>query len=185
METSALATVIPLVGVALGAVSTFFGQYIALRGQRRDRQEELIAAARAETRRAILSFLSAAQDVEREVSRMKRGLARRDEIADELIGDLWLAKKTLELVSSPELSQCAHDYTSVLESLVWDSVSSSAVQEKRERRWRFMEAARHEVGAGVRSIDRWSVSERLSGKPLAPGNSSPTASVEREGVQPS
>jgi hypothetical protein len=140
------ATVLPLVGVALGTVGTLTGQYLATRGESRRHADQRAAAARAERKETIIGFLDAAQRVEQVVDDRTHGRSTADAALDDRLHALWLAKKLLELVCSFGLASVAHKYTSTLHTLAWSSSTDKASASQKEYRAEFMEAARRELG---------------------------------------
>ncbi|GAA2447282.1 hypothetical protein [Streptomyces macrosporus] len=147
-----------LAGVLLGTAGTLTGQYmttrVELRRDRRQREE----AEHAERKEAVMGFLAAAQRVELALDRRDLGFPDGDDggaaAGDERLHDLWLAKKTVELVCSHETAQAAHDYTLALHRLVRDESADAGTLGKRERRHAFMEAARRELGADRPALRR-------------------------------
>lgn len=146
------ATVLPLLGVALGTVGTLTGQYLATRGESRRHEDLRAAEARFERKTAIMGFLDSVQRVETIVDRRRRSQAPTDDSVDtyDLLRALWLSKKVLELVCSVELATAAHGYTSTLDNLVWSSSLDELSGEQKIHRAEFMEAARHEMGVDRR-----------------------------------
>src|SRR5579863_597516 len=61
---SVSSTVLPLVGVALGAAGTLLGQYLAQRGDIRRDEAQQARERRTERKDAIIGFLSAAERTE-------------------------------------------------------------------------------------------------------------------------
>jgi hypothetical protein len=137
------ATILPLVGVALGTAGTLTGQYLATRGEAQRHVERRTAEARAECKEAIVGFLGAAQRLEQVVDDRRRGQPPPPSL-DDLLHELWLAKKVLELVCGHELASAAHRYTSGLHAAA-EGEEAPAGAPKRER-GDFMEAARRELG---------------------------------------
>lgn len=140
-------TVLPLLGVLLGTCGTLLGQYLATRADSKRLEYDRLAALRAERKAAILSFLDAAQRIELILDRQPVFKDQPGEnTAQENLHELWLAKKNIELVCSPELAQHAQDYTSALHVMLRnpDRVADSAV--KREARYQVMESARQDLG---------------------------------------
>ncbi|MFJ9712101.1 hypothetical protein [Streptomyces sp. NPDC101234] len=130
------------------------GQYLATRLEvQRDRRQRT-DAERAERKEAILGFLAAAQRVELILDRRELGLQTSEDPADEKLHDLWLAKKFVELACIHETAQAAHDYTTVLHTLMRNTVPSEQSSAKREYRHAFMEAARTALESGRPRIRR-------------------------------
>jgi hypothetical protein len=149
MSASISAVVLPLVGVLLGTAGTLTGQYLATRGDTRRHAAALAAAARAERKQAIVDFLAAAQRVEQVIDNAAHRAQPTDDTAvDELLHQLWLAKKLVELVCGHELASAAHDFTSTLENMARGNRADLADLSDRQRtaRSEFMESARHELG---------------------------------------
>jgi hypothetical protein len=161
------ATILPLVGVALGSASTVVGQYLTTRVAVRRDERERTAAERTERKDAILGFLSAAQSVELQLDRIAGGRPRDDTEAWDHLHALWLAKKVPELVCSAALAQAAHDYTLALHGLLRGEGPVEDSPAKRELRYAFMEAARRELGVEEAALRR--------GLPLATGPDSGAA----------
>jgi len=139
------ATILPLVGVALGTVGTLTGQYLATRAEFRRHTDQRAAADRAERKEAIVAFLDAAQRVEQVVEDRIRGRSPGDSV-DDLLHPLWLAKKLLELVCGFDLASVAHRYTSTLHTLAHAAAPDGPAAGWKEYRAEFMEAARRELG---------------------------------------
>ena len=139
-------SILPLAGVALGSTGTLVGQYLITRVDVRRERRERVTAERAERKETILAFLSAVQTVELLLDRSTGGRPLADDDAWDHLHDLWLAKKSCELVCSADLAQAAHDYTLTLHGLLRSESASEEPAAKRERRYAFMEAARRELG---------------------------------------
>jgi|SRR5437868_6161948 len=145
--------VLPLVGVALGSLSTLIGQYLSTRVDVRRAKHEEASAERAERKEAIMDFLSAAQQAELLLDRFASGQQRDEpEIYDRLHA-LWLAKKVPELVCSPAVAQAAHDYALALHKLLREQ-PMPAGPTKREFRFAFLEAARKEFAIASEPLRR-------------------------------
>ena len=147
-------TLLPLVGVAIGATGTLTGQYLTTRVDVRRERREGLTAERAERKETILGFLSAAQSVEMLIDRSADGRTPEDTEADDELHALWLAKKTCELVCSANLAQAAHDYTLALHDLLRGRTGTRPATPKRELRHAFMEAAREELGVRALPLRR-------------------------------
>lgn len=139
------ATILPLIGVALGTIGTLTGQFLATRGESRRHAERTAAQARAERKEAIAGFLDAAQRIEQVVYDRPHGTQPVDGVVTEQLHALWLAKKLLELVGSADLASVAHRYTSTLHSTV-HTPSAEMRDRMKQCRGEFMEAARRELG---------------------------------------
>lgn len=141
------ATVLPLVGVALGSVGTLTGQYLATRGESRRHEDLRAAEVRSERKAAIVTFLDAVQRIEMVVDARSHGQAPAAGAVDphDLLRALWLAKKLLELVCSAGLVSAAHQYTSTLDSLVWSLPEAGLSTTQKAYRGEFMDAARGEL----------------------------------------
>lgn len=148
------ATVLPLVGVALGTAGTLLGQRFATRADARRDALQRADAQRGERKEAIISFLSAAERIEtvRASAAYDHDRAADVDIAD-LTHALWLAKKLIEIVCSAGLAQAAHDYTRELDRCTWrlkrngwTGISAALTEREHELRVQFMEAARRELG---------------------------------------
>jgi hypothetical protein len=148
------ATILPLVGVALGTAGTLLGQRFATQADARRDALQRADAQRAERKEAIIGFLSAAERIE---TVRASAAYDHDRAADVDIGELthalWLAKKLIEIVCSAGLAQAAHDYTRELDRCTWrlkrngwKGVSAALTKREHELRVQFMEAARRELG---------------------------------------
>jgi hypothetical protein len=139
-----VATVLPLVGVALGTLGTLTGQYLATRGAARRHADERLAAERAERKEAIVAFLDHAQRVEQVIDARNHGRPVAEAAVDDQVHGLWQSKKVVELVCSHELSAAAHAYVRVLHN------GARGAQPEGDRfietRGAFMEGARRELG---------------------------------------
>jgi hypothetical protein len=140
------ATILPLVGVALGTAGTLTGQYLATRGESRRHADQRAAEVRAECKEAIVGFLDAAQRVEQVVDDRTHGRPSAEAELDDRLHALWLAKKLLELVCGFDLASVAHKYTSTLHSLAWSTSIDEPSASQKKYRAEFMEAARRELG---------------------------------------
>ncbi|MFI6458693.1 hypothetical protein ACIBF6_45005 [Streptosporangium amethystogenes] len=148
-------TVLPLLGVLLGTCGTLLGQYLATRVDSKRLEHDRLAAMRAERKAAILSFLDAAQRVELILDKQPVFNDRSDDnAAQEELHKLWLAKKTVELVCSPELAQCAQDYTSALHIMLRNPDQVADPAAKRETRYLMMESARRDLGIAGAALKR-------------------------------
>ncbi|WP_406514557.1 hypothetical protein OG851_43395 (plasmid) [Streptomyces sp. NBC_00161] len=105
------ASLLPLVGVALGTAGTLIGQYLVARLDTRRDERQQREALRAERKEAIVGFFRASQNVERARDQISSGGPREAVELEKHVHELWLAKKIIELVCSAELAQAAHDYT--------------------------------------------------------------------------
>jgi hypothetical protein len=76
----------------------------------------------------------------------RRSRSSPDAPPADLLRDLWLAKKLLELVCSFGLASVAHKYTSTLDVLAWSTSMEEASASQKSCRAEFMEAARRELG---------------------------------------
>ncbi|MFG2043335.1 hypothetical protein [Dactylosporangium sp. NPDC048998] len=141
------AVILPLVGVVLGTAGTLTGQYLATRNERRRHDAQLAAAARAERKQAITEFLSAAQRVELQIDNAHhRGIAADPHALDQLLHELWLSKKLLELVCGRPTASAAHAFTTTLENMSRGGRTDLGPRQ-RSTRAVFMESARAELGA--------------------------------------
>ncbi|WP_432039925.1 hypothetical protein [Streptomyces cucumeris] len=147
-------TVLALLGVFLGTVGTLIGQHLTTRVEVQRDHRQRADTERAERKDAILGFLTAAQRVELILDRRKLGLPSPDDPDDEKLHDLWLAQKSVELVCSWEVARLAHEFTTVLHTLIRTSPSDGRGAGKRERRHAFMEAARGELEGGRPHVRR-------------------------------
>ncbi|MEV6152571.1 hypothetical protein AB0L53_19705 [Nonomuraea sp. NPDC052129] len=148
-------TVLPLLGVLLGTCGTLLGQYLATRVDSKRLEHDRLAAMRAERKAAILSFLDAAQRIELILDKQPVFKDRLDEnTAQEDLHKLWLAKKSVELVCSPELAQCAHDYTSALHVTLRNPDRVADPAARRKTRYLMMESARRDLGIAGAHLKR-------------------------------
>ncbi|MEU7988399.1 hypothetical protein AB0B56_26380 [Streptosporangium canum] len=148
-------TVLPLLGVLLGTGGTLLGQHLATRVDRRRLEHDQLVAMRAERKAAILSFLDAAQRVEMVLDERTESKKSPSEAGvQEGIHQLWLAKKSVELVCSPELAQNAHDYTYALHASLKSPDLVTDPRAKRQARHLVMESARQDLGITGRPLQR-------------------------------
>jgi hypothetical protein len=153
-------TLLPLVGVVLGASGTLVGQYLTTRvAVQRDKREQE-ATDRAERKEAIMGFLSAAQMVELLLDRKFIDETPSKTEAWERLHALWLAHKLAELVCSSEVAQVSYDYAFALHCLVRETVDEEDPPSKRECRYAFMAAARRELGVTDAALRRWRIPEQ-------------------------
>ncbi|MEU0843202.1 hypothetical protein ABZ370_27490 [Streptomyces sp. NPDC005962] len=154
MDGVADGTVLALIGVLLGTAGTLIGQHLANRVEVQRGHRHRADVARAERKEAISGFLKAVQRVELVLDRRKLGMPTLDDPEDEKLHELWLAKKAVELVCSTEVSQAAHDYTTLLHTLMRTPDDRGRSPVKRERREVFMEVAREELESGRARLRR-------------------------------
>lgn len=148
-------TVLPLLGVLLGTGGTLLGQHLATRVDRRRLEHDQLVAVRAERKAAILSFLDAAQRIEMALDERTESKNSPSEVGvQENIHQLWLAKKSVELVCSPELAQSAHDYTYALHVSLKSPDLVTDPSAKRQARHLVMESARQDLGITGRPLRR-------------------------------
>lgn len=144
-------TVLPLAGVILGAGSTLLGQHLVLRIDVRRDAARQAAEQRAERKEAIIGFLAAAERIEQ-----RRGTPSADDedvpSLAELMHNVWLAKKVVELTCSGHLAQAAHNYARGLSPFSHEpgrkapgKLEPLSVREE-QLRAEFMEVARQEMG---------------------------------------
>lgn len=147
-----ISTMLPLGGVILGTGSTLLGQYLTLRIDVRRDATRHSAEQRAERKEAIVGFLNAAEHIEQ---RRGNPSAHDEEqpTLNELVHNVWLAKKVLELVCSQNLAQAAHDYSRCLSPFSHAPDRSTEPGELEpltarevKLRAKFLEAARQEMG---------------------------------------
>jgi hypothetical protein len=146
-------TVLPLVGVAVGACGTLLGQHMAMRVDARREDARQASDQRAERKEAIIGFLSATERVEQHRGQLAAEPGRDTGALIELMHAVWLAKKIIELVCSGTLAQAAQDYTLELNRASQELRPDSASRRSpglpargRQLRAEFMEAARRELG---------------------------------------
>ena len=138
--------VLPLAGVILGVTGALLGQHMALRVDVRRDASQRAAEQRAERKEAIIGFLSATDRIEQHWERLTAHDASVMDKLPELLHDMWLAKKVIEIVCSGEVAQAAHDYALELNHLTrkWQNTEQS--DHEIELRTAFLEAARREMG---------------------------------------
>ncbi|GGU42296.1 hypothetical protein [Streptomyces lavendofoliae] len=154
METLTGGTALALAGVLLGTLGTLIGQHLATRVESRRHQWERAATERAERKAAIMDFLGSAQRIELVLDRRTLGPAEPCGADEEALHELWLAKKSVELVCGHETAQAAQDYAEALHIRVRNGAADAPRSAKRERRHAFMEAARGELGSGGTRLKR-------------------------------
>ncbi|GAB2474959.1 hypothetical protein GCM10027187_48960 [Streptosporangium sandarakinum] len=118
-------------------------------------EHDQLVAMRTERKAAILSFLDAAQRIEMVLDKRAESKDSPSEVdAQEGLHQLWLAKKSVELVCSPELAQSVHDYTYALHIGLRkpDLITDPSV--KRQARYLMMESARQDLGIAGRPLRR-------------------------------
>lgn len=147
-----ISTVLPLGGVILGAGSTLLGQYLTLRVDVRRDATRHSAEQRAERKEAIIGFLNATEHIEQRRGNPSTHDEGRPPLG-ELVHNMWLAKKVLELVCSQNLAQAAHDYSKGLSPFSHASARSTEpgkleplTTREVKLRVKFLEAARKEMG---------------------------------------
>lgn len=160
--TAVSATVLPLVGVALGTAGTLFGLRYATQAELQRDSLQRAEAKRVERKEAIIGYLSAAERIEqlRGGTTHDGGPSEGTDVG-ELTHALWLAKKFIELVCSAQLAQAAQDYTRELDrctwalaSKNWTGASRALSAREHELRVEFMEAARRELGYAGEPLQR-------------------------------
>jgi hypothetical protein len=157
---------IPLLGVVLGTTGTLLGQFMATRADTRRAAREHALDRRAEQKEAIVDFLDTAQRVEQLIDRRAEGGSLDGTDADDLVLRMWHTKKVVELVSSSELGQAAHNYAFALHSLVQQNpTAEQAAAIKGRYRHSFMDVARRTLGIRDTPIDRH--------PPILPAHSDP------------
>lgn len=148
-------TVLPLLGVLLGTGGTLLGQHLATRVDRRRLEHDQLVAMRTERKAAILSFLDVAQRIEMALDKRAESKDSPNEMeVQENVHQLWLAKKNVELVCSPELAQSAHDYTYSLHVSLRSPDLVTDPSAKRQARYLVMESARRDLGITGRPLRR-------------------------------
>ena len=174
---SVSSTVLPLVGVAIGACGTLLGHHMAMRGDARREAARHASDRRAERKDAIIGFLTATERVEQHRGQMATEPGLDPVALVELMHAVWLAKKIVELVCSGTLAQAAQDYTLQLNLSSQELVSHgtgrrSPALTDRERQFRaeFMETARRELGFAGEPLLR-----RTHAEAEQPGVSTPAA----------
>jgi len=146
-------TVLPLVGVAIGACGTLLGQHLAMRVDARREADRRTSDLRAERKDAIIGFLSATERVEQHRGQLAVEPGHDTGDLIELMHAVWLAKKIIELVCSGALAQAAQDYTRGLNHASQElrrhktALRSPALSAREQQlRAEFMETARRELG---------------------------------------
>lgn len=139
-----------LVGVALGAGGSLFGQYLVSRVSARQLQVQESAAHRAELKDAVLKFLSLASQVEKvALSRPDRGGVPAGDELERLVDDLWLAQAEIDLAAGSEpLRGAAYRYAFHLaEAARGETADASALRAPQAQ---FMDAAYDDMWPGRR-----------------------------------
>ncbi|CAL9448072.1 hypothetical protein SUDANB176_02383 [Streptomyces sp. enrichment culture] len=138
-----------LVGVALGAAGSLFGQYLVSRASTRQLEVQESAAHRAELKDTVLKFLGIAAQVEKAAfTRPDRGGAPVDEL-DRLVDDLWLAQAEMDLAARSEpLRGAAYRYALRLAEAARGEVADASAL--RGPQVRFMDAAYDDMWPGRR-----------------------------------
>jgi hypothetical protein len=139
--------VVPLLGVALGAIGALLGTYLSTRVTKQQAEDAKAAARRAEYKAAIEAFLEAAESVQQAAERRyQEGHLPQD--VGSRTHQMWFRQRCIELVCSAALKEKALDYARRMEHAcyrklppnvdVWDFI--------RERRDPFLATARRELG---------------------------------------
>ena len=102
---SVSSTLLPPVGVVIGASGTLLGQHLALRVDARCEAAQRAADQRAERKDAIICFLSTTEWVEQRRDERPGKPDRGYSALVELMHAGWLTKKIIELVCSGELAR--------------------------------------------------------------------------------
>ena len=148
------ATVLPLVGVALGTSGTLLGQYVVTRSDARRERHRRTEARRLEGKEAIVGFVAAVQHVEQLGIEGRLHAKYDDDAIRAALRQLWVAKKVIELTCSGVLAQKAHDYAWELHKNLQPSTLDGMPDSERLVRIDFLENARRELGIAAEAITR-------------------------------
>jgi len=107
---------------------------------------EVQRAQRTERRKAIVGFMSATDRIEQNWEYLAAHNASVIKKIPELLHDMWLSKKVIELVCSGELAQIAHDYALDLNHHARELLNTGQSEHQLELRTIFLERARIEMG---------------------------------------
>ncbi|GAA3689399.1 hypothetical protein GCM10022204_00100 [Microlunatus aurantiacus] len=137
-----------LLGVLLGSVATFLGQYLVVRHDSRRAREERALAQREEWRTAIREFMEEAQRAEsRAVDRYHHGRPADD--ADN--NQLWFLQKYLQITCPEEVSGAAETYAWRMDRILWEGFD----KEKFENVWDDIEPVRRAfLHAATKALER-------------------------------
>ncbi|MGY0231339.1 hypothetical protein [Longispora urticae] len=143
-----MATVLPLIGVALGSAGTLVGQFLATRETKKQARANAAAALRAERKEAILAFLDIVQRVERVAERRYQNDNRFVEGSPDLTHEMWYRQKCIDIVGSRELRGPAYELADRLMKATYGKMPKGVevwpyIGEKRDP---FLKAARTELG---------------------------------------
>ncbi|MEV3993577.1 hypothetical protein AB0J57_32210 [Streptomyces sp. NPDC049837] len=130
-----------LVGVVLGAGGSFFGQYLMSRASSRQVDVQESAAHRAELKDAVLKFLSIASQVEKATAARSQSVETASAPAlDQLVDDLWLAQKGIDLAARSEpLRGATYRYAASLTAAARGEVAEASALGRLQAQ--FMDAA--------------------------------------------
>ncbi|WP_052390756.1 hypothetical protein [Streptomyces sp. NRRL B-24484] len=148
MPSELVTTVLPLVGVALGAAGSFAAQYLVTRETKKQASRAAQAALRAERKEAILAFLDVCQRVERAAEHRFQNDNAFVEGSPELTHEMRFRQKCLDLVAGRHLGGTALDFTDCLTAAAYGRVPAGKDVWTfiKEGRTPFMEAAKAELG---------------------------------------
>jgi hypothetical protein len=142
-----------LVGVALGAGGSLFGQYLVSRASTRQVEVQESAAHRAELKAAVLNFVRIALHLEKAaLTRSDAAGAAADSEIGRLVDDLWLAQAEIDLAARSEpLRGATYRYALRLaEAARGEMADASAL---RGPQVQFMDAAYGDMWPGRRRAD--------------------------------
>ncbi|MET7619179.1 hypothetical protein [Streptomyces sp. NPDC005408] len=146
-----------LVGVALGAGGSLFGQYLVSRTNARQLDAQEWAAHRAELKEVILKFLGVAAQISKTSAADSR-IGATDGVSDRIVDDLWLAQAEIDLAARTEpLRGATYRYALRLAATVRGEAVD--VEALREAQVHFMDAAYD---------DLWPSQRRSAGRTNAP-----------------
>ena len=140
--------VLPLAGVALGSLGALLGQYLASRADTRRYEMERSTNQRTERKEAIVGFLSATERMEHYSGQVTAHGGQAEDSVTDLMHNVWLTKKIIELVCTGRLAQAAHDFSQELQRIANEQLAGGKVNVSGRAALRrsFMEAARREMG---------------------------------------
>ena len=142
--------VLSLAGVALGAVGTLFGQYLASRASSRQLEAQQSTAHRSELKVVILKFLDIAFRVQKATSALPHGGGGgADSAITELVEDMWLAHAEIDLAARTEpLRGAAYRFAARLTEAARGEGANRAVLHRAQVE--FMNAAYDDLWPGQR-----------------------------------
>jgi hypothetical protein len=148
MPSDWLSTLLPLVGVALGASGAFAGQYLATRETKHQARLDAEHAIRDERKQAIKDFLRISQKVERVAEHRWQNDNTFVEGSPDLTHEMWYRQKCIDLVVSEPVREAARKYAWYMSEATYGRVPEgmSVWGYLTEAREPFLAAARSELG---------------------------------------